>query len=181
MRSLHFLSSSKPLEFAMAGWDVLTNHIYQEEKKKWRIEDNRWKDILGHKHESFHKQRELSTTLRTYTEDMKQLLNIRQLWSSHERRQIEDLDEAVENVRALAELSTMIAAFNIVAIFDFQFYAPFNTPMVMIFCFFTALTIGVELNACVACHLMIEAIQRTKYAFIGEEEEAEFVWRAKYW
>ncbi|GLI63178.1 hypothetical protein VaNZ11_005948, partial [Volvox africanus] len=126
-------------------------------------------------------QRGLFRQWRAYNVERQVLSNCRALWDRHVQKNRRDVDEAVEMLKCLAQLGALIAGFAVSAFYDFQYTASSDNPVLPFFGIATALTVGVELNSCVLCTLLLSSVVRIGKSYITEEEEAEYLWRLRNW
>jgi len=102
------------------------------------------------------------------------------LWQRFVEKNRRTVEEHAEQLKSLANLSALVAGFSVIGFLEFGF-EPEDHPrvVVILFGFFTALTVVLMVNCFVACSLILASILKTGKRYVSEEEEADFIWRCR--
>jgi hypothetical protein len=91
-----------------------------------------------------------------------------------------DVEERAEQLKAISNLSALIAGFALVSFLQFEFAADAASESVQLaFGVSVALTVLLEANAMVICTLIHASILKTGRSYVSSQEEADFMARAR--
>eukprot|EP00877_Chromochloris_zofingiensis_P003468 jgi/Chrzof1/13121/Cz07g20190.t1 len=106
--------------------------------------------------------------------------NARVLWARVVEKNRRGVEEKAEQLRATAFTAALVAGFANVAFMQFDYVYDDPTGVVLpIFAASMALTISMETICIVICTLMLASITKTGQNYVSEEEEAEFMDKAR--
>ena len=90
------------------------------------------------------------------------------------------MEERAEQLKAISNLSALIAGFALVSFLQFQFEPDAAAEGVQLaFGLTIALTVALEANAMVMCSLIHASILKAGRAYVSLQEEADFMTRAR--
>lgn len=108
--------------------------------------------------------------------------NARALWARATERNRRDVEEKSEQLRALANVAALVAGFSLTGFLQFDWGEGFvdaTGALLPLFGATMALTVGLNMVAVIACTLLLMSAVKTAQRFTSDEEEAEFMARAR--
>ncbi|KIZ05020.1 hypothetical protein MNEG_2934 [Monoraphidium neglectum] len=107
--------------------------------------------------------------------------NARVLWARVFERNRRDVEEKSEQLKALGNMAALIAGFSLAAFmqFDWTGFVDTTGALLPLFGLTMALTVGFNMIAVIICTLMLVSIIKTGQRYTSDEEEAEFMARAR--
>ncbi|KAI3435756.1 hypothetical protein D9Q98_001814 [Chlorella vulgaris] len=154
--------------------DTVISKAYRDEDRRWRKEDIAWREREAEfmQRQALWRQQDLV---------QRELENARCLWSRCVEKNRRDVEERSEQLKAISNLSALIAGFALVAFLQFDFEPNAASEGVQLaFGATIALTVLLEANAMVICSLIHASILRTGRSYVSSQEEADFMARARH-
>ncbi|PRW59460.1 Calcium release-activated calcium channel isoform A [Chlorella sorokiniana] len=157
----------------LTATDTALSKAYREEDRAWRKDDLAWRE---------QERQFMQQQLAWRQEDLvqRELDNARVMWARHVEKNRRDVEERAEQLKAISNLSALIAGFALVSFLQFDFSANASSEGVQLaFGLTIALTVLLEGNAMVLCSLIHASILKSGRQYVSSQEEAEFMARAR--
>lgn len=165
----------------LTGYDTALSRDWRAEDRKWREEDLKWREAERAKMSAELEFMEEQRRWRAADVEQRHLENARVLWARVVERNRRDVEEKSEQLRALANMAALIAGFTLAAFlqFDWSGFVDTTGALLPLFALTMALTVGFDMIAVIICTLMLVSIIKTGQRYMSDEEEAEFMARAR--
>ncbi|PSC68395.1 Calcium release-activated calcium channel [Micractinium conductrix] len=150
--------------------------------KAWRDEERAWRqaDLAWRQEELAFMQQQAAW--RAQDLEQRHLENARTLWMRAVEKNRRDVEERAEQLKAISNLSGLIAGFALAAFMQFDFSPDAATEGVQLaFGVTIALTVALESCSMVLCSLIHASILRIGRGYVSSQEEADFMARARQW
>lgn len=157
----------------LTATDTAISKAYRDEDRVWRRDDLVWRE----EERQFMEQQ---AAWRQADLEQRELENARYLWNRCVEKNRRDVEERSEQLKAISNLSALIAGFALVSFLQFDFHPDAASEGVQLaFGLTTALTVLLEGNAMVICSLIHASILKIGRSYVSSQEEADFMARAR--